>query len=230
MAASKTNKQLDKHDDKLHAQDYGTAIGTLDETSTRDGAGPSGEPYWGTGNTVKNYNISVNHKADVELGLKIHEYRGADILPTPPAADGTASYVAPSGMSPLNGNRAAWNFDFSVNTGIEGSNQTLDAFDFRIVVESGDGERAVFNLQHNGPGNTPWQLAGAPADLGFVGFKDEDGSNAQVSQNSVNMSFDFMKAVFGTDYNSSGEHYDIYLQAFDHNRLIASVHDSIDIL
>jgi hypothetical protein len=48
-----------------------------------------------------------------------------------------------------------WNFDFAVNTGIEGSTNILDDSDFRIVIESGYGERGVFNLQHVSPGVTP---------------------------------------------------------------------------
>lgn len=70
------------------------------------------------------------------------------------------------------------------------------------------------------------------------GFNDEDGpgpgnvvgGSPQISQNSVNLGFAFMQAIFGTDYNDAGEHYDIYLQAFDHNRLIGAVHQSIDVV
>ncbi len=46
----------------------------------------------------------------------------------------------------------------------------------------------------------------------------------------MNLGFAFMQAIFGTDYNDAGEHYDIYLQAFDHNRLIGAVHQSIDVV
>ena len=57
---------------------------------------------------------------------------------------------------------------------------------------------------------------------------DDDGSNPQLSQNSVNFGFNFMKAIFGTDALDAGETYDIKLQAFDdHGKIIAQVHDTV---
>jgi hypothetical protein len=116
----------------------------------------------------------------------------------------------------------------------QGSTKTLDDFDFRIVIESGDGERGVFNLQHVAPDVTPWQAAGYPE---FTGFSDDDGpggntpgGSPQISQNSVNFGFGFMQTIFGADYNDAGEHYDIQIQAFDGLRLIGVVQDSIDIV
>jgi hypothetical protein len=107
-----------------------------------------------------------------------------------------------------------------VNTGLDGSTKTLDNFDFRIIVTSGDGEQGVFDMQHLGPGNTPWgTLSG--------GFADEDGTNPQLSQNSVNIGFGFMQAIFGPDSMNAGETYDIKLQAFDHGKIVAEVHDML---
>ena len=34
-----------------------------------------------------------------------------------------------------------------------------------------------------------------------------------------------MKAIFGTDALDAGETYDITLQAFDHGKIVAQVHD-----
>jgi len=209
------------------------SIGTLDQSSYDTKGTPStadDEMFFGDGNKPTNYNISVDSKTDIELGLKIHYRQGADIIPTSVDADGTAHYAVPSGTQVVdpahdvgvaNPNRAAWNFDFSVNTGLNGSTHTLDDFDFRITITSGDGEKGVFDLQHLGPGNTPW---GTPAG----GFADEDGSNPQLSQNSVNLGFNFLKAIFGADALDAGETYDITLQAFDHHhQIVAQVHDAI---
>jgi hypothetical protein len=185
----------------------------------------------GSGNLPTNYNTSVDAKTDIELGLKIHYRQGDDILPTSVDADGTAHYVVPDGtqvIDPAHGvtsaapNRAAWNFDFSVNTGLDGSTKTLDAFDFRIIIKSGDGETGTFDLQHLGPGNTPW--VNSPATGGFT---DDDGPNPQLSQNSVNLGFAFMTAIFGGDALNAGETYDITLQAFDHGKIVAQVHDAL---
>jgi hypothetical protein len=188
------------------------------------------EMFFGDGNKPTNYNIAVDTKAHVELGLKIHYRQGADILSTSKDADGTAHYLVPAGtqvadpahdVGSANPNRAAWNFDFSVNTGLDGSTKTLDNFNFRIIITSGDGEQGVFDLQHLGAGNTPW--LNSPATGGFA---DEDGSNPQLSQNSVNFGFNFLKAIFGTDALDAGQTYDIKLQAFDdHGKIITQVHD-----
>ena len=94
------------------------------------------------------------------------------------------------------------------------------------MITSGDGERAVLNMAHLGPGNTPWILAGSSTP---VGFADEDGSNPQVSQNSVNLGFGFLRAIFGEDYADPGETYTIELQAFDGLRLVGAVSTVVEI-
>src|SRR4029077_21042288 len=109
------------------------SVGTLDGSSydTKGTPATSDDEMWfGDGNLPTNYNISVDSKTDIELGLKIHYRQGNDITPTTVDADGTAHYVAPDGaqvvdpahgVSAANPARAAWNFDFSVNTGLDGS-------------------------------------------------------------------------------------------------------------
>lgn len=203
----------------LTGNNYSTYHGSLDASSTRDGAGPSIEPYWGSGNTTNNYDVFVNHAKNIELGLKVHVRGGADIAP---ATDGT--YDVPAGSDPSNANRAAWNFDYSINTGVENGHKTLDAFDFRITITSGEGEVGVFNLQHLGAGNTPFlNSVGA-------GFADEDGTNPQIAQNSVNLGFGFMQAIFGSNYNAAGQHYTVILEAFEGHKLIGVVEQHIDVV
>jgi hypothetical protein len=216
-----------KHDDH--------DLGTLDSSSYDDhgtATTSDDEMFFGDGNLPTNYNISVDTKTNIELGLKIHYRQGDDITPVSVDADGTAHYEVPAGtqvvdpahnVGSANSSRAAWNFDFSVNTGLNGSANTLDDFDFRIIVQSGDGEVGVFDLQHLGPGNTPWVDAALTG-----GFADEDGSNPQLSQNSVNLGFSFMTAIFGADALNAGETYDITLQAFnDKGKIVAQVHDDV---
>lgn len=205
---------------------------TLDASSyNANGPGTADdEMYFGDGDRPTHYNIAQINDQHIELGLKIHYRTGDDITPTSVDGDGTAHYVVPDGrqivdpahnVSTANPNRAAWNFDFSVNTGLDGSAKTLDDYDFRIVISDDDGNTKTFDLQHLGPGNTPW------TDTPLTGgFADEDGSNPQLSQNSVNLGFNFLQAAFGPDFDAAGEKYDIQLQAFDHqNHLLGSVHD-----
>src|SRR5215213_6178181 len=111
----------------------------------------------------------------------------------------TAKGCMGSLLRPSGSERASWNFDFSVNTGIGGSTKTLEHFDLRIVIESGDGERGVFNLQHDAPGVTPWNQAGGPGvinDDDGPGPGDVAGGSPQISQNSVNLGFNFMQGIF----------------------------------
>jgi hypothetical protein len=230
--STKAPPGLVKHDDH--------SIGTLDVSSydTHGDADPSNdEMFFGDGNLPTNYNITIDDKADVELGLKIHYRTGDDITPISVEADGTAHYEVPAGtqvadpahnVSSDAPNRAAWNFDFSVNTGIDGSTNTLDDFDFRIILSDDDGNVQKFDLQHVASGNTPWvnDTTGAGATLG--GFDDEDGSNPQLSQNSVNLGFGFLQAAFGDDALAAGEHYALTLQAFDdHGKIVGQVQDDI---
>jgi len=207
----------------LYGNNNSNYFGALDASSTRDGAGPSTEPYWGSGNSTNNYDVFVNHAKNIELGLKIHEYRGSDVAPV-----GDGDYDVAAGASPLNANRSTWNFDYSINTGVEGGHKTLDAFDFRITITSGDAnEVAVLDLIHLGAGNTPFHLVGGGlAD----GFADEDGSNAQIAQNSVNLGFGFLKAVFGADFQNAGESYTIKLEAFEGHKLIGVVQEHVDLV
>jgi hypothetical protein len=220
-----------KHDDH--------SIGTLDASSYQGPTDPAPGEMWfnynppppGSGNLPTNYNISVDDKTHIELGLKIHDRQGPDYTAAAIDSDGTAHYNVAAGYqagrapsdTPLNANDVSlkWNFDFSVNTGLGGSTKTLDEFDFRIIIKSGDaGEQAVFDLQHLGAGNTPWLNSTHTG-----GFGDEDGPSAQLSQNSVNLGFTFLSSVFGADVANAGETYDITLQAFDHGKIVAQVHD-----
>jgi hypothetical protein len=224
------NARFDRHDDRLRVdEDDYTTFGSLDPSSTEDGT-----YLWvGTGNSATNFNTFVNHEENLELGLKIKYRGGEDILPTTTENDGSENYEVPAGLAEGSDWAAKWSFDFSVNTGINGSDETLDEFDFRIVVTSGDeGERAVFNLDHVSPGVTPW----VHRDGG--GFADEDGygtgqvlgGSPQISQNSVNLGFNFMQEIFGDDYADAGEQYNIQLQAFDGHKLVGIVENTVDIV
>ncbi len=68
--SDKQNDKFDQHDDKLHAGDYDTYFGNLDQSSTKDGAGPSNDVNVGTGNTAASYNVFVNHPVIVSNSLK----------------------------------------------------------------------------------------------------------------------------------------------------------------
>ena len=165
-----------------------TDIGTLTIEVTEQGfrsldaasVDGSGNIFVGTGNTGTNYNVSENHAAGLELGLKIHYRTGDDITPLSREADGTSHYLVPAGSQVVDpahdvvgaaANRAAWNFDFSVDTDTTGSSgKTLNSYNFTITISDGEGHTQVYDLVHNVGGNaanTPWQLRGGPVNTGF---------------------------------------------------------------
>ncbi len=99
--------------------------------------------------------------------------------------------------------RSKWSFDFSVTTGLNNTNKTLADFDFKAYVDI-DKTDAVnyieFDMTKLGAGNTPWILKGSsPA----TGFADEDGTNANLSQNSVNFGFNFIRSLIDNDPNTA---------------------------
>jgi len=207
---------------------------TLDASSL-DG---SGNIFVGTGNTGASYNVSENHAAGLELGLKVHYRTGDDLQPLSRDADGTAHYLVPLGLQAIDpahhvpagsANRVAWSFDYSVNTDASGSSgKTLAHYNFTITISDGEGHTQIYDLQHLSATNTPWQLQGGPAN---TGFGDEEIGAAltspTLSQNSVNIGFAFLQAAFGD--NLAGKHFDIQLTATDAatGALAASVHDQL---
>ena len=207
---------------------------TLD-TSSLDG---SGNIFVGTGNTGNNYNVSTNHAAGLELGLKIHYRAGNDIQPLSRDADGTAHYLVPLGLQAIDpahnvnaasANRVAWSFDYSVDTdATETSGKTLADYNFTITISDGEGNTQIYDLQHLSATNTPWVLRGGPGSSNFG--DEETGAGATsptLSQNSVNIGFAFLQAAFGN--NLAGKHFDIQLTATDAvtGALAASVHDQL---
>ena len=66
------------------------SIGTLNVSSYDTHGTPTtadDEMFFGDGNRPTNYNISVDSKTHIELGLKIHYRQGDDILPVSVQSD-----------------------------------------------------------------------------------------------------------------------------------------------
>ncbi len=74
--------------------------------------------YFGSGNPNGGWTLSTEDQ--YEIGLRAKTYGGAVITPD----TGTGHYESSTGVSPLNANRAAWNWEFSIenlaNTGLSG--------------------------------------------------------------------------------------------------------------
>lgn len=197
--------------------------GTVDTQATT-----GGHMYFGLGNNPNNYVISQHEGAGIETALKVHVRGGADYLPTSAAGASVVTFDVASGtQAPANwGTPAKWNFDYSIVTGLNGSKLDMDDFDFEIWIDTDAGAGTnykVFELQHAGLGNTPFASGGA------IAFKDEDGSNANIAQNSVNFGFD---SVLGNNAFAAGGIYDIQLRGYDAltNDLLSSVHIQVELI
>lgn len=185
-----------------------------------------GTMWFGTGNQPSNYNITDVTNKDIELGLKVHLRGGADYLPASVDQDGTVHYQVDAGTQ--SATRAKWNFDYVVDTGIDGSNKTLDKFDFKMVIT----QQTAPNVTHTetfvlDPSTHIW--ANAAHTAGFAGDDQVPAPTAtQVAENSVNLGF--LTTAFGPLSSSTvaGTQYDITLQATDHQgHVLGSVHDQL---
>src|SRR5437763_10026607 len=113
-------------DAQLHKFDITDGFGTVD-SSAQFGT----QMYFGSGNSPNNYHIDQNNTLGFQLDLKEHYRTGDDIAhDSYDSNTGTAHFTVPDGtqvvdpghgVGSANANRAAWNFDFVVDTGVNGS-------------------------------------------------------------------------------------------------------------
>ncbi|MGQ0676105.1 MAG: calcium-binding protein [Rhodospirillales bacterium] len=204
------------------ANNFYSPDATLD-ASAQDPLSP-GNIYAGTGNTATGWAVVQNLDHDIELGLHV-KYRSSlqDVNPTSVGADGTANYTVDDGpqVNGVNGasgtalNRAAWSFDYSVSTALDGGMDTLADFDLKLLIDLDPSAGTSFlELAFSPTGGLPdafpppeprsngvWELvspiAGLPAPGtpgllipdGGAGLIADDAGNAQVTQNSQNYAF-----------------------------------------
>jgi hypothetical protein len=210
-------------------------FGTVDALA--QDPGHPGNMYFGTGNPATNYHIVQSDSLGFQIDLKEIYRSGDDIAPSSTDPDGTAHFVGPDGtqvvdpahnVSSANPARSAWNFNYVVDTGVNGSTNTLSDFHFQMVVTQNGTNSHTFTLD---PSTHVWIDAANPT----VGFGGDDFNHpataqvqSQVAENSVNLAF--LTGDFGplATAAAAGNQYDITLQALDtHNTLLAQVHDVI---
>jgi hypothetical protein len=219
--------QLDKFD-------IADTFGTVDALAI-DGS----QMYTGTGNSPNNYHLDTNSTLGIQLALKEHYRTGNDIAPDSVDANGTAHFTAPDGtqvVDPAHGvsedkpTRAAWNFDYVVDTGVNGSTHTLSDFTFKLAITQNGTNTHIFDLD---PTTHAWIDESHPA-VGFGGDDfhphEADASvqvQSQVAENSVNVAF--LTGAFGplATADLAGTSYDIKLEAFEHTHLVGMVHDFV---
>lgn len=165
------------------------------------------EMYYGDGNTVTGFNIVRHEGAGIEIALKAKQRGGADYAATVDS-DGVAVYHVPAGSQAGNAARSVWSFDYAVATGLNGADSSLDAYSFKAFLDidpSKLNDYIVLDMKNaaDGPpfgnGFNPWILTNEPA-----GFGDDDGGKVNISQNSVNYGFAFIKDKIDGNPNQNG--------------------------
>ncbi|HEU02067.1 hypothetical protein VSX64_12155 [Aurantimonas sp. C2-6-R+9] len=216
-----------------------TRVDTQIDASAQDG----GEMFVGSGNSVNDFVVTQSESAGVELALAVKYRQGPSQDPVSVDADGTVHFQVEdgaqsttNGSSSNNANRAAWSFDYSIATGLDGATTDLSDFTFKLLIDVDPTAGTEFReLTMVDPG------VAVPNDTGFIWVDQDgiprigdDGGNANVAQNSENYAFGFIEDFIDADPNTPGQQpyapgfgpaeFDIRLEAYDggHNLIAAN--------
>lgn len=226
--ANLPQQAVDAHLQKFDIDD--SLNGTVDLNATF--ASPHGpDMYWGNGNSPSGYHISDNNTLGIELALKEHvRGTGPDLVHTA-GSDGVANVVAPAGTDGP-GTHSLFNFDYVVDTGLNGSTKTLADFTFKLQITetttNGATNTQIFDLN---PVTHVWTNETNPAShFGGDDFAPHPATaqvQSQIAENSENLAF--LGGVFGSLASATavGTTYDIQLEAFQGVQLVGLVHDHI---
>lgn len=214
---------------------------------TAQDPGSPGTLYAGSGIPASGFGLATNDDAGVELGLQVIYRQGPTVLTTDTYADGVLTYeVADGPQSTANGsfadnaNRAAWSFEYSIATGLNGETTSLDDFTFKLLYDvdpSADTSYRTLVLEQEltpqaaGQSGFQWRDEGT----GQVFIADDEGT-ANVTQNSENYAFAFFQSFLTSAYGPGSAFagpasFDIQLLAYDSNDvLLAQNHIAVNVV
>ena len=218
------------------------AVNIPPDASAQDPAS-SGNLYVGSGIPAANFGTATNAAAGIELGMMVLYRQGPNIVPTDDYDDGALAFDVASGpQSTTNGSfannatRAAWNYTFSIATGLGGATTTLADFTFQLLIDVDPGPGTTFRTLQLEAEATP-QAAGqsgyAWRDLLTNTFpiQDDEGTTT-VTQNSQN--YAFYQALLTSQYDALNgfagpAQFDVVIQALDGAQLIARNHIVVNV-
>ncbi len=214
------------------------------DVSATDPASP-GNLYVGSGIPATNFGIARNATQGVELGLMLLYRQGPTIPTFDNYADGVLNYTVASGPQSIangssgnNAGRAAWNFTFSIATGLNGAPSNLSNRTYQLLydVDPGPGTsyRTLTLEPEPGPpvpGQSGFQWRDQGTGLVFI--PDDEGT-PNVTQNSQNYTFAFFQSFLTAPYGPGNAfagpgQFDIILQAFDGTQLIVRNHIVVNV-
>jgi hypothetical protein len=217
------------------------AANVAPDPSAQDPASP-GNLYVGSGIPATGFGVARNEDAGIELGFQVIYRQGPVVTTSDDYADGVLQFQVNDGpQSTANGsfannpNRAAWNFQFSVATGLNGETTDLDNFTFKLLIDTDKGAGTNYVSLTLEPELTP-QAAGQSGyqwrddASGIVLIADDEGTG-NVTQNSQNYAFYNIPGYnIGNAFAGPGT-FDLQLLAFDdQNNLIGQNHIQVDVL
>lgn len=218
------------------------AVNVAPDASAQDPGSP-GNLYVGSGIPAANFGTATNAAAGIELGMMLLYRQGPNVVPTDTYDDGSLAFDVASGpQSTVNGSfannadRAAWNYTFSIATGLGGATTTLADYTFQLLIDVDPGPGTNFRTLQLEAEVTP-QAAGqsgfAWRDLLTNTFPiSDDEGTANVTQNSQN--YAFYAPLLGGVYNAGTAfagpaQFDVVIQALDGAQLIARNHIVVNV-
>ncbi len=217
----------------------------VDPDSSAQDPASSGNLFIGSGIPAENFGVARNETAGIELGLMVLYRQGPTVASTDNYADGVLNFAVASGpQSTANGSgsnnatRAAWNFTFSVATGLNGATTDLSDHTFQLLYDVDPGPGTNYRTLTLEPEVTPQ----APGQSGFqwrdqgtgIVFIADDEGNVNVTQNSENYAFGFFQGFLTSAYGPGNAFagpatFDIILRALDGSQIIASNHIVVNV-
>jgi hypothetical protein len=231
-------------DSQCNAVTWNYGVNVAPDPAAQDPASP-GNLFVGTGIPAENFGVARNETLGIELGLMVLYRQGPTVPSTDTYADGVLNFNVASGpQSTANGslsnnpNRAAWNFTFSVATGLNGATTDLNDYTFQLLYDVDPGAGTSYRTLTLEPEGTP-QAAGQSGfqwrDQPFpVAYISDDEGNANVTQNSQNYAFNFYQSFLTSPYGptnsfSGPAQFDIILRALDGTQIVASNHIVVNV-
>jgi hypothetical protein len=230
-------------DGRCNAVTWNYAVNIAPDFSAQDPASP-GNLFVGSGIPAENFGVARNETAGIELGMMVLYRQGPTVVATDNYADGVLNFNVASGpqstangSSSNNASRAAWNYTFSIATGLNGATTDLNDYTFRLLYDVDPGPGATYRTMTLEAEATP-QAAGQSGfqwrDQSTLVFINDDEGNANVTQNSQNYAFGFYQAFLTAPYGPGNSFagpakFDFILQALDGSQIIASNHIAVNV-
>jgi VCBS repeat-containing protein len=218
-----------------------TADGTVDASATKAPIKPN-ELIVGSGIPANHFGLAEQTDVGVELGLQVIYRQGPAVTTADTYADGELHFTVNDGpQSTANGSsssrtdRAAWSFDYSIATGLNGEPTDLDDFTFNLLYDVDPTAGTLYRtltLEAGGTGSSGHQWRDQGTGLVFIA---DDAGNADVTQNSENYAFTFVQSFLTSPYGVSNNfdgpaEFDIVLEAHRGGQLLASNHIVVDVV